>query len=264
MKAVFKCFLLFFTVAFTSCGSNEKDKNKYDDEEETIVHNYVNANELTILKNVNSSKIANYFETNSNRKVYKENISFNDDVGNTFFNEVCTDDTFYYYMYDGFQNNGRVINLKEIYYFPIAEVFVLKNQINKYENLNVGNYNYTYHYQNTAETAFRIGMKANQPGYAGTYYQEAINLSNMDAAGYLVNITFSIPVFEPPSSLPEARDVNCNWTMAKATNFTQANKSFSQDQGNLCTDSYGCLSGIFNYLNSKITSVDSGYKMFSK
>lgn len=265
MKMTLKPLLLLLCMTLCSCGSEETNGNTnshYDEQTET--HNYVKASELTILKNVSSTKIKNYFEQNANQKIYKENLTLGDQEASTWFNEVCTDDTFYYWMYDGYQNNGRVINLKEIWFFPEAELFVLKNQTNTYDTLTAGGNTYAYKYQHTAETAVKIGMKADKVPFGGTYYQECVNLSNLDAAGYLVNMTFSIPVLEPPSDLPEANKTNCSWQVVSATNFSEANRSFQSDQTNLCTKSYNCLTGVFYYLSTKISAIDSTYKIFSK
>lgn len=246
-------------ILLSSCGSNDSNSSNVNSES-TIVHNYVDTSNLTIMKNVDKSTVVNYATNSAKQIVKKENVTvLNNAEAYTYF-QTFTDDELYYRFYDGFQDSsGRVLNLKEIWLFPEAGAFILKNELNSYETL--GSLNYQY--QNTALTAVKIGIKASTPMYAGTYYQYCVNSNTWDVASYKVDMTFSIPQMEAPSALCDANKSNCNWQLVQATNSIKATESFKSNQSNLCTKSYNLLQGCFNYLQSFLNKINNSYNVLS-
>lgn len=259
-------FILLLVPLLAACGSSNDTSVANDDYDEPIVtHNYVSSSSLTIMKSVDKDSVVNYAKSHAKQTIRKADLegnatSYLSNLEAMTYFEAFTEDELYYRFYDGFQDSyGRVINLKEVWLFPVAGAFILKNQINIYEKLN----QFNYQYQNTSLTAVKIGIKANVPSYAGTYYHYCVNSNTYDVASYKVNMTFSIPKMETPSTLCEANQSNCNWQMVEATNQSKAMSSFQSDQGNLCTKSYNLLQGSFNYLQSLLKDINSSYNLLS-
>ena len=249
MKKYF--LILLATVALVSCTSsstgNGGSNNNSEPGEPSVTHNYKSTSSLTIMKGVSLDSVVNYAKSNAKQTIRKADLENNATTylsnleAMTYF-EAFADDELYYRFYDGFQDSyGRVINLKEIWLFPVAGAFILKNQLNSYESLG----SLSYQYQHTSLTAFKIGISASKPVYAGTYYQYCVNTSNYDVASYKVDMTFSIPKMEIPSTICDANLSNCNWQLVEATNATKAMESFKSDQGTLCTKSYNLLQGNY-------------------
>lgn len=265
MKRLFLLPLLSLTLFGCTNNSNSNKTNDYYDEP-TVTHNYKSSSSLTIMKGVNLDTVVNYAKSHAKQTIKKSDLennatSYLSNLEAMTYFETFTDDELYYRFYDGFQDSyGRVINLKEVWLFPVAGAFILKNQINSYESLG----SLSYQYQNTSLTAVKIGISANKPVYAGTYYQYCVNTSNYDVASYKVNMTFSIPKMEMPSTICDANMANCDWQLVEATNSTKAMESFKSDQGNLCTKSYNLIQGSFNQLNSLLKNINSSYQLLSE
>lgn len=261
-----KLLFIIPILVLASCSSNQ-NRNTNDDYnyEPEVTHNYVSSSSLTIMKSVDKDCVVNYAKGHAKQTIRKADLegnatSYLSNLEAMTYFETFTEDELYYRFYDGFQDSyGRVINLKEVWLFPVAGAFILKNQINTYEKLN----QFNYQYQNTSLTAVKIGIKANVPSYVGTYSHYCVNSNTYDVASYKVNMTFSIPKMETPSTLCEANQANCNWQMVEATNQSQAMSSFQSDQGNLCTKSYSLLQGSFNYLQSLLKDINSSYNLLS-
>lgn len=202
-----KLLFIIPILVLASCNSNQNSNTNDDyNYEPEVTHNYVSSSSLTIMKSVDKDVVVNYAKGHAKQTIRKADLegnatSYLSNLEAMTYFETFTEDELYYRFYDGFQDSyGRVINLKEVWFFPVAGAFILKNQINTYEKLN----QFNYQYQNTSLTAVKIGIKANVPSYAGTYYHYCVNSNTYDVASYKVNMTFSIPKMETPSTLCEA------------------------------------------------------------